>query len=94
VSAGRLLRYAFRRLLSVHLRYGLHARQVTHVTLYIEGCDGFVTSTAAPKSERLRIPGTHTFQYAPKVRGYLEAKGSAFFYKNFVAIMCRAIPLV
>ena len=48
VSAGRLLRYTFRGLLSVHSRYGLHARQVTHVTLYTGGSDGFVTSTAAP----------------------------------------------
>src|SRR5712691_7311278 len=48
VSAGRLLRYTFRGLLSVHSHYGLHARQVTHVTLYTGGSDGFVTSTAAP----------------------------------------------
>ena len=29
-------------------RYGLHARQVTYVTLYTGGSDGFVSSTAAP----------------------------------------------
>ena len=28
-------------------RYGLHARQVTYVTLYTRGSDGFVSSTAA-----------------------------------------------
>jgi len=48
VSAGRLLRCTFRGLLSVHSRYGLHARQVTKVTLYTGGSDGFVISTAAP----------------------------------------------
>ena len=45
---GWLLHCTFRGLLSVHSRYGLHARQVTHVTLYTGGSDGFVTSTAAP----------------------------------------------
>ena len=29
-------------------RYGLHARQVTYVTLYTGGSDGFVSFTAAP----------------------------------------------
>jgi hypothetical protein len=29
-------------------RYGLHTRQVTKMTLYTEGFDCFVTSTAAP----------------------------------------------
>ena len=29
-------------------RYGLHARQVTYVTLCTGGSDGFVSSTAAP----------------------------------------------
>src|SRR5206468_11405478 len=29
-------------------RYGLHARQVTYVTLYTGGSDGFVAFTAAP----------------------------------------------
>src|SRR5215813_13147995 len=35
-------------LLSVLSRYGLHACQVTYVTLYTGGSDGFVSSTAAP----------------------------------------------
>src|ERR1700757_1262859 len=48
VSAGRLLHCTFRGLLSVHSRYGLHARQVTKVTLYTGGSDGFVISAAAP----------------------------------------------
>jgi hypothetical protein len=48
VSAGRLLHCTFRGLLSVHSRYGLHAPQVTKVTLYTGGSDGFVISTAAP----------------------------------------------
>jgi len=34
-------------LLSVHSRYGLHARQVALATLYTEGFNSFVTSTAA-----------------------------------------------
>jgi hypothetical protein len=38
----------FRGLLSVHSRYGLHARQVAQATLYTGGSDGFVTSAAAP----------------------------------------------
>ena len=47
-SAGRLLHYLFRGLLSVHSRYGLHARRVANATLYTEGFDDFVTSAAAP----------------------------------------------
>jgi hypothetical protein len=36
-------------LLGVHLRYGLHTRDVTKiVTLYTKGFDYFVTSIAAP----------------------------------------------
>ncbi len=44
---GRLLHCRFRGLLSVHLRYGLHARRVAIATLYIEGFSSFVASTAA-----------------------------------------------
>ena len=36
-----------RGLLSVNFRCGLHARQVARATLYTEGSDGFVASTAA-----------------------------------------------
>src|SRR6266700_1463201 len=39
---------SFRGLLSVHSRYGLHARQVAYATLYTGGSDGFVSFTAAP----------------------------------------------
>jgi VIT1/CCC1 family predicted Fe2+/Mn2+ transporter len=39
---------AFRGLLSVHSRYGLHARGVAYVTLSIEGFSDFVSSIAAP----------------------------------------------
>jgi hypothetical protein len=46
-KAGRLLRYPFRGLLSVHSRYGLHAHQVAIATFFTEGFSGFVTSTAA-----------------------------------------------
>jgi len=46
-KAGRLLHYPFRGLLNVHSRYGLHAHQVAIATLYTEGFNGFVTSTAA-----------------------------------------------
>ena len=46
-KAGRLLHYPFRGLLSVHLRYGLHAHRVAIATLCTEGFSGFVTSTAA-----------------------------------------------
>ena len=35
-------------LLSVHPRYGLHARRVAQATLYTGGSDGFVSSAAAP----------------------------------------------
>jgi hypothetical protein len=38
----------FRGLLSVHSRYGLHARGVAYATLSTEGFDDFVTSIAAP----------------------------------------------
>jgi hypothetical protein len=37
---------SFGNLLSVHLRYGLHALQVAIATLSIEGFSGFVTSAA------------------------------------------------
>jgi len=47
-KAGRLLHYPFRGLLSVHSRYGLHAHRVAIATLFTEGFNGFVTSTAAP----------------------------------------------
>ena len=48
MSAGRLLRYTFRGLLSVYSHYGLHARQVAFATLYTGGSSSFVTSAAAP----------------------------------------------
>ena len=48
IQARRLPRYPFRGLLGVHSRYGLHARQVTSMTLFIEDFGGFVASTAAP----------------------------------------------
>jgi hypothetical protein len=38
---------AFRGLLDVHSRYGLHARGVAYVTLSIEGFNEFVTSSIA-----------------------------------------------
>jgi len=53
VSAGRRLHCTFRGLLSVHSPYGLHARQVTKVTLYTGGSDGFVISTAASDCYRV-----------------------------------------
>jgi hypothetical protein len=46
-GAGRLLHYAFRGLLSVHSRYGLHARQVAFATLCTRGFSSLVASTAA-----------------------------------------------
>ena len=48
MSTGRLLHCNFRGLLSVHSRYGLHARKVAKATSYTGGFSGFVTSTAAP----------------------------------------------
>jgi hypothetical protein len=48
MQPGRPPHYPFRGLLSVHSRYGLHARQITYVTLYIGGPNCFVASTAAP----------------------------------------------
>ena len=46
-GAGRLLHYAFRGLLSVYSRYGLHARRVANATFYTEGFSSFVASAAA-----------------------------------------------
>ena len=46
-GAGRHLHHCFRGLLSVHLRYGLHARQVAIATLYTRGFSSLVASTAA-----------------------------------------------
>ena len=39
-------------------RYGLHARQVTYVTLYTGGSDGFVSSTAAPIASEWSEPSS------------------------------------
>ncbi len=41
------MHYAFRGLLSVHSRYGLHACQVANATFYTEGFSSFVASAAA-----------------------------------------------
>src|SRR5437016_13096722 len=46
-SAGRLLHHPFRGLLSVHSRYGLHARRVAIATLCTRGFSSLVASTAA-----------------------------------------------
>src|SRR5271169_6495770 len=46
-GTGRLLHYAFRALLSVHSRYGLHARQIAFATLCTRGFSSLVASTAA-----------------------------------------------
>jgi hypothetical protein len=63
--------HPFRGLLSVHSRYGLHARRVALATLYTGGFGGFVASTAAPiatgRSEQL--PG-----------GILTRRGPAPFH--------------
>ena len=45
--AGRLLHHCFRGLLSVHSRYGLHARQIAFAILYTRGFSSLVASTAA-----------------------------------------------
>src|ERR1700720_4895024 len=46
-GTGRLLHYAFRGLLSVYSRYGLHARQVAFATLCTRGFSSLVASTTA-----------------------------------------------
>jgi hypothetical protein len=46
-EAGRPLHYAFRGLLSVYSRYGLHAHRVAYATFYTEGFSSFVASAAA-----------------------------------------------
>jgi hypothetical protein len=46
-EAGRPLHCRFRGLLSVHSRYGLHARRVAYATFYTEGFSSFVASAAA-----------------------------------------------
>ena len=45
--AGRPLHYALRGLLSVYLRYGLHAHRVAYATFHTEGFSSFVASAAA-----------------------------------------------
>ena len=47
LMADRLLHHCFRGLLSVHSRYGLHARQVAFATLCTRGFSSLVASTAA-----------------------------------------------
>jgi hypothetical protein len=47
IKPGRLLQLFFRGLLSVHSRYGLHARRVAKATLSIEGFSSFVAFTTA-----------------------------------------------
>jgi len=46
-EAGWPLHCRFRGLLSVHSRYGLHARRVAYATFYTEGFSSFVASAAA-----------------------------------------------
>src|SRR5271156_2585223 len=76
-GAGRLLHHCFRGLLSVHLSYGLHARQVAFATLCTRGFSSFVASTAAliatgwsePVPGRVYLPlWTTTFHGAPGFR--------------------------
>ena len=55
-GTGRLLHYAFRGLLSVHSRYGLHARQVAFATLCTRGFSSLVASTAALIATRWSEP--------------------------------------
>src|SRR5262249_1693224 len=43
LTAGQLLRYSFRGLLSVHFRYSLPTCQVAKTTLYTRGFSSFVT---------------------------------------------------
>lgn len=47
-QASRLPHYPFRGLLSVHLRYGLHARPNRFTICYARGFRRFVTSSSAP----------------------------------------------
>ena len=73
-GAGRLLHHCFRGLLSVHSRYGLHARRVALATLCTRGFSSLVASTAAliatgwsePVPGRVYLPlWTTTFHGAP-----------------------------
>ena len=45
---GRRPHWSFRGLLDVHSGYGLPARRTAKRPVFLEGFDGFVTSTAAP----------------------------------------------
>ncbi len=47
-SARSAPHWSFRGLLDVHACYGLSARRAAMRPVYLEGSDGFVTSTAAP----------------------------------------------
>ena len=52
VTAGRLLRLVFRGLLSVHSRYGLHAREVTICDLFYQS----TSTTLLPPSPLRLLP--------------------------------------
>ena len=73
-------------LLSVHPRYGLHARRVAQATLYTAGSDGFVSSAAAPIATGWSepVPGrdfhpqwTSAFHGARAIGDLHEAAGAA-----------------
>ncbi len=77
--AGRLLHHCFRGLLSVHSRYGLHARRVAFATLYTRGFSSLVASPAAliatgwsePAPGRVYLPlWTSTFSRRTRVMRY------------------------
>ena len=84
--AGRLLHYAFRGLLRVYSRYGLHARRVANATFYTEGFSSFVASAAAsiatgwsePVPGRVLLPlWTTTFHGAHGLRVNQELESAA-----------------
>ena len=73
----------FRGLLSVHSRYGLHARQVAIATLYTEGSNSFVTSAAASTATGWSepVPG----------RDLLPLKTSAFSRRTIIQVKCLVV---
>jgi hypothetical protein len=50
ILPGRHPHWSFRGLLDVHSRYDLPARCIAEAIHCLEGSDGFVTSTAAPRA--------------------------------------------
>ena len=77
----------------VHSRYGLHARRVARKTLYTEGSDGFIASTAAPNCYRVERTSS-LMGIAPAVDERLFTAHCVIRASIAVHMSALAVPLI